>query len=62
MIKVELLEQEDKRIVFFESNDPRQRDELDKILEALVGPYPRRGGFVLGSPNDTLKVEVNLKE
>lgn len=64
MIKVELLEQEEsgRRILFFETNDPKQRDDLDKILEALVGPYPRRGAYVLGAPNETLKVEVNLKQ
>lgn len=61
MIKVEILKGEDgKTMVFFEGSKEEEKDTLDAILEALVGPYPRRGAYVIGSPNPTLKVEVNI--
>lgn len=62
MIKVEVLEGENGiRLIFFEAMKEEDRDKLDLVLEALAGPYPKRGGFVLGTLNPTLKLEVNLK-
>lgn len=61
MIKVELIKDDSgKLLIFFESNTQEEQDNLDKILEALVGPYPRRGAYVLGTPKPTLKVEINI--
>lgn len=59
MIKVEVMEQkeENKRSIFFECQTEEERDTLDKILEALVGPFPRRGGYVTAT---LLKVEINV--
>jgi hypothetical protein len=64
VIKVELIDDEKakRRYVFFEATKEEDRETLDKILEALVGVYPKRGGFVFGAPNPTLKVEINLAE
>ncbi len=60
MIKVSLLEEGDKRVLFFEASRPEEQDELDKVLEALAGEFPRRGAYVLGAPNLTLKIEVKI--
>lgn len=59
-IKVDVLQdQKGIKLFFFEASRPEDKDKLDEILEALVGPFPRRGGFVVGAPTDVLKIEVN---
>ncbi len=61
MIKVEVLDTQDgKRVIFFQGTKEEDKENLDKVLEALVGPFPRRGSYVVGAPTDVLSVEVNL--
>lgn len=60
MIKVEVLEAEnDIRRVTFECQTDAERDDLDKILEALVGPFPRRGVFL---SSNVLDVHVKISK
>lgn len=60
MIKVEVLETEDGKFqLFFEATKKEETDQLDRILEAIVGLNLKRGGYVMGAPNPTLKIEVN---
>lgn len=62
MIKVEVVENENGiRSIYFESNKDDDKDTLDKILEALVGSFPRRGAYVIGAPAETLRVDVKLE-
>lgn len=61
MIKVEVLEEEGNRIIFFESNKQEDVDTLDKILEALAGPYPRQGGFIVGPGTNVLQIRVKVE-
>lgn len=59
MIKVEVFEQTNGvRVLYFTSNNPSDRDDLDKILEGLVGIFPRKGAFV---PTG-LMVEIKIAE
>lgn len=62
MIKVELLEEAGKAYFFFEASKQEEQDTLDRINQLLTGQLPKRGGYVLGAPNLTLKVEVNTNE
>jgi hypothetical protein len=58
MIKVDLVEQEDgNRRIFFECQTREEIDTLDKLLEALVGPFPRRGAYATST---LLVVDVNV--
>jgi hypothetical protein len=65
MIKVELQETTagTTQIVFISSKptDQSEVETLDKLLKTLAGPFPRRGGFIAGSPG-ALSIEVNTKE
>lgn len=61
MIKVEIMDAEDdKTMIFFEATKPEDRDTLDRLLEVLAGPYAKRGGFVMGAPNLTLRIEAKI--
>lgn len=61
MIKVEVVETEDdKTMIFFEANKPEDQQTLDRLLELLVGPAAKRGGYILGAPNPTLRIETKL--
>lgn len=65
MIKVELMETEEGiTSLFFSSNteDPDEIDKLDKLLKLLVSPFPRRGGYNIGAPSPTVKIDVNTRE
>lgn len=64
MIKVEVLKQNDDEtsLYFTSSNNSKDDiDTLDELLKLIVGPFPRRGGFPVGLPAHTLKVEINTK-
>lgn len=61
MIKVEVMDgEEDKTMVFFEATKPEDQDTLDRLLEILTGPHAKRGGFVIGAPNLTLRIEARI--
>lgn len=61
MIKVEVVEgEEDKTLLFFEASKPEDQAAMDRLLELLTGPHDKRGGFVLGAPNLTLRIEARL--
>jgi hypothetical protein len=59
MIKVEIMEEENGvRRIIFECQNDSEKDDLDKVLEALVGPFPRRGVFLT---SNTLDVQIKVK-
>lgn len=61
MIKVEVVDgEDDKTYIFFEALKPEDQPALDRLLEVLVGPHAKRGGYVMGAPNLTLRLETKL--
>ena len=61
MIKVDVVEgEEDSTILFFEANRIEDQAALDRLLEIITGPHSKRGGFILGAPNLTLRIEGKL--
>lgn len=62
MIKTELIKDDNgNTLLFFEASKQEEQDTLDEILRVLTDALPRRGAYVLGAPNLTLRIEINTK-
>lgn len=58
MIKVDLVENKDGSVsLFFESStvDQDSLDKFDSVYQALMGNYPKRGGYTF---SNKFKIEV----
>ena len=62
MIKVSVIDKGNIVTIQFESNDlASDQDKLDLIGEVIVGPYPKRGGYELETPQ-VMKIDALITE